>query len=46
MLDYKLNKDIILKYFPNILNVYDRHEYIWIAGSEFFGNMCSHVMLK
>lgn len=46
MLDYKLNKDIILKYFPNISNVYDRHEYIWIAGSELFGNKCSHVMLK
>ena len=43
---YKFTKDIILKFFPNILNVYDQHEYIWIAGSEIFGYKCNYVMLK
>ena len=43
---YQFNKNIILKFFPKLLNVYDRYEYLWIAGSEFFGNKCNHVLFK
>lgn len=43
---YQFNKDIILQFFPKLSHVYDHYEYLWISGSEIFGNKCNHVLLK